>query len=53
MKTIFALSAVMMSVQALTWSDITDFLYQFDYRGAILKQTGMDLYEQPFYDFHH
>ena len=52
MKTVFALSAVMMSVQALTWSDITDFLYQFDYRGAIMQQTGMDLHEQPFYDFH-
>ena len=52
MKTIIALSAVIMSVQALTWSDITDFLYQFDYRGAIKHQTGMDIHEQPFYDFH-
>ena len=52
MRIIIAVTAVMASVQALTWSDIGDFLYQFDYRGAIMQQTGMDIHEQPFYDFH-
>ena len=45
MKTLFALSAVMVSVQALTWADIGSFLTHFDYRGALLQQTGIDLHE--------